>query len=82
VLTPMLIRGAWGLPALGIIVAPISNTIATTIGLVGLLVYLERPDNPLAFGKLRHYLGIEVPLLLTLVRIGIPTGLLARSCAK
>ena len=26
------------------------------------LVYLEKTDNPLAFGKLRHYLGIEMPL--------------------
>ena len=31
--------------------------------------------NPLAFGKLRHYLGIEMPLLMTLVRLGIPTGI-------
>jgi putative MATE family efflux protein len=75
VLTPLLIRGAWGLPGLGIIAAPISNIVATAIGLIGLLVYLERTDNPLAFGKLRHYLGIDVPLLLTLVRIGIPTGI-------
>ncbi|HEY5340824.1 MAG TPA: MATE family efflux transporter [Candidatus Aquilonibacter sp.] len=74
-LTPPLIRGAWGIPALGIIAAPISNIVATTIGLIGLLVFLERTDNPLAFGKLRHYLGIEVPLLLTLIRIGIPTGI-------
>jgi putative MATE family efflux protein len=75
VLTPMLIRGAFGLPALGIIAAPISNIISTTCGLIGLLVYLELTDNPLAFGKLRNYLGIEMPLLLTLVRIGVPTGI-------
>jgi putative MATE family efflux protein len=75
VLTPALILGRFGLPSLGIIAAPIANVISTTIGLIGLLVYLEKRDNPLAFSKLRHYLGIEVPLLMTLVRLGIPTGI-------
>ena len=75
VLTPALILGLFGLPSLGIIAAPIANVISTTIGLIGLLVYLEKRDNPLAFSKLRHYLGIEVPLLMTLVRLGIPTGI-------
>jgi putative MATE family efflux protein len=74
VLTPFLIRGGLGVPALGIVAAPVSNVIATAVGLVGLLLYLERTDNPLAFGKLRSYLGIDVPLLMTLVRIGIPSG--------
>ncbi len=75
VLTPALILGWFGIPSLGIIAAPIANVISTTLGLIGLLVYLEKSDNPLAFGKLRHYLGIEVPLLMTLVRLGIPTGI-------
>ena len=75
VLTPLLIRGAFGFPGLGIIAAPISNMISTGLGLIGLLTYLERSDNPLALGKVRHYLRIEMPLLLTLIRIGIPTGI-------
>src|ERR1700677_5091950 len=50
VLTPLLIRGAFGLPGIGIIAAPISNMISTGIGLAGLLIFLERTDNPLAFG--------------------------------
>jgi putative MATE family efflux protein len=75
ILTPLLIRGAFGFAGLGIVAAPIANAIATAIGLVALLVYLERRDNPLAFSKLRRYLGIEVPLLLTLVRIGVPTAI-------
>jgi putative MATE family efflux protein len=74
VLTPFLIRGGLGVPALGIVAAPLSNVISTTIGLAGLLVYLEYSDNPLAFGKLRRFLGIDVPLLMTLIRIGIPSG--------
>jgi putative MATE family efflux protein len=75
ILTPLLIHGAFGLPPLGIIAAPIANIVSTTIGLAGLLIYLERSDNPLAFSKLRHYLGIEMPLLITLFRLGIPTGI-------
>jgi len=75
VLSPVLILGLFGAPQLGIIAAPIANVISTTLGMIGLLVYLEKSDNPLAFGKLRHYLGIEMPLLLTLVRIGVPTGI-------
>jgi putative MATE family efflux protein len=75
VLTPVMILGLFGVHPLGIIAAPIANVISTTVGLIGLLVYLEKSDNPLAFGKLRHYLGIEMPLLITLVRLGIPTGI-------
>jgi putative MATE family efflux protein len=74
VLTPALILGWFG-PSLGIVSAPIANIISTTLGLAGLLIYLERSDSPLAFSKLRHYLGIDVPLLMTLVRIGVPTGI-------
>jgi putative MATE family efflux protein len=74
-LTPLLIHGAFGLPPLGISSAPIANMIATTVGLVGLLIALERSDSPLAFSKLRNYLGIEMPLLITLVRLGVPTGI-------
>jgi putative MATE family efflux protein len=75
VLTPFLILGPFGVHSMGIIAAPIANVISTTVGLIGLLIYLEKSDNPLAFGKLRHYLGIEMPLLITLVRLGIPTGI-------
>jgi putative MATE family efflux protein len=74
-LTPLLIAGAFGLPALGVIGAPIGNITATAIGTIGLMVWLEIRGNPLAFGKLRHALGLDLPLLITLFRIGIPTGL-------
>ncbi len=73
-LTPVLIHGAFGLPALGLIAAPIANVIATTIGIVGMLIYLQMRDHPLALGKLRGSLAIDLPILGTLVRIGVPTG--------
>ncbi len=72
--TPMLIRGAFGLPALGLIAAPIANISATFIGIVGMLIYLEWRDHPLAFSKLRGSLNIDLPILKTLIRIGVPTG--------
>jgi putative MATE family efflux protein len=76
ILTPLLIRGGlFGMPSLGIIAAPIANTTSTAIGLIGLLIYLEKRDSPLALSKLRNYFGIEMPLLITLVKLGIPTGI-------
>jgi putative MATE family efflux protein len=73
-LTPLLIRGAFGLPALGLIAAPIANVSATLIGLVGMGIFLEWRDHPLAFGKVRRKLGLDLPILKTLIRIGVPTG--------
>jgi putative MATE family efflux protein len=74
-MTPMLIAGWFGLPVLGLVAAPVANGIATAISIVGLLVYLERRHHPLAFGRLRGALAIEVDLLITLVRIGVPTSI-------
>ena len=73
-LTPALIRGVLGLPALGLIAAPIASMIATTLGIIGMLIYMQWRDHPLAFGKIRRSLGIDVPVLVALVRIGVPTG--------
>jgi putative MATE family efflux protein len=75
ILTPVLIIGPFGLHGLGIRSAPIANSTGTIVGLIGLLLYLERIDSPLAFSKVRHYLGIEMPLLRTLVKLGVPTGI-------
>ena len=74
-LTPVLILGVVGLPPLGLMAAPIASNIATFIGIVGLLAYLEWRGHPLAFGKISRSLAIDVPVLATLVRIGVPTGL-------
>jgi putative MATE family efflux protein len=73
-LTPPLIRGSFGLPALGIIAAPIASGIATLLGLAGLALYFELRHNPLALSKIRHGLRLDLDVLRNLVRIGIPTG--------
>ena len=75
VMTPLLIHGVAGIPPLGVIAAPISNITATALGLIGMLVWLERRDNPLALGKLLPFLRIDVPVLTTLIKIGLPTGI-------
>jgi putative MATE family efflux protein len=73
-LTPVLIRGGFGLPALGLIAAPIANITATFAGIVGMLIFLEWRGHPLAFGKVRRAMGLDLPILKTLIRIGVPTG--------
>jgi len=73
-LTPALIRGAFGLPHLGIASAPISNTVGMAIGMAGQLVWLELRKNPLAPSTVLAHCWIERSILMKLVRIGIPTG--------
>ena len=74
IMTPLLIRGVFGLPPLGVIAAPISNMSATAIGVIGLVVWLEIRKNPLALGKLGGHLRIDMAVLVSLIKIGIPTG--------
>lgn len=74
VMTPLLIRGTFGLPALGVIAAPISNMSATALGVIGLVIWLEIRNNPLALRKLAPHLRIDIPVLVNLIKIGIPTG--------
>jgi len=73
-LTPALIRGAFGIPPLGLIAAPIASMTATSLGIVAMLIYLQRRDHALAFGTFRRSMGIDLPTLRALVRIGVPTG--------
>ena len=75
VFTPLLILGKLGMPPLGIVSAPISQMASTSIGIIGLLIYLERIDSPLAFSTLRRHLGIHVPTLKMLLKLGVPTGI-------
>jgi putative MATE family efflux protein len=76
VITPALIRGWLGLPQLGIVSAAVATIVANFIALIFLLVALALEKNPLAFNMsvVRH-MNVDLRLLGTLVRIGIPTGL-------
>ena len=73
-LTPMLIKGTFGLPQLGVISAPIANTISMAIGVVGQLVWLQIHDSPLAPGKVLPAWRLDWKILSQVTRIGLPTG--------
>jgi putative MATE family efflux protein len=76
IVTPALIEGWLGLPRLGVVAAAASNIVASAVALAFLLIALAAEKNPLALdaGLLRH-MRLEAKLLITLVRIGIPTGI-------
>lgn len=76
VVTPALIRGWFGLPQLGVVSAAVSALVATTLGLVLLVIYLRVKHHPLAFdAETIHDLKINWPIFVQIVRIGIPTGI-------
>ncbi len=76
VLTPAFIRGWLGLPQFGVASAAVASTLATIVGLAGLLVVLARRNDPLAFdGAMFRELRINPTILVALVRIGLPTGI-------
>lgn len=76
IFTPALISGWLGLPRLGVTSAAVANIVASTVALVYMLIALAVEKNPLALDRsiVRH-MKLDIPLLVALVRIGIPTGL-------
>jgi putative MATE family efflux protein len=75
VMTPALILGWAGLPHMGVLSAAIANITGTVVGLGFLLAALARAKNPLALDlSIVRHMRIELELLRTLLRIGIPTG--------
>ena len=76
ILTPALIRGWFGLPQLGILAAAYGSIVANTIALIYLLVALKLERNPLAIDmSIVRHMKLEPRLLVTLLKLGIPTGL-------
>jgi putative MATE family efflux protein len=76
VLTPAFIRGWFGLPQFGVGSAAAASTLATLIGLAGLLVVLSARKDPLAFDRaMLRELRIRPAILAALMRIGLPTGI-------
>ena len=74
--TPVFILGWFGLPAFGTNGAAVGNIVSTALALAGLLVYLARSKNPLAFdGEMVKNLRLRPALVATIARIGIPTSL-------
>ncbi|WBL79080.1 MATE family efflux transporter [Bradyrhizobium xenonodulans] len=75
ILTPMLIRGAFGSPAAGITSPAWAAAIANTLTLIVLAVYLRRKQHALApdAALLRH-LRLNRPVLGKVLGIGLPSA--------
>jgi MATE family, multidrug efflux pump len=74
--TPALIRGWFGLPQLGVASAAVATLASNIAGLAVMLAFLRSIRHPLSFDReTASDLIIDVGLLKTIVRIGVPTGL-------
>ncbi|MDQ2857191.1 MAG: MATE family efflux transporter [Candidatus Eremiobacteraeota bacterium] len=74
-LTPALIVGWFGLPALRTNGAAVGNIVSTALSLAGLLLYLGKVRHPLAFDReMLANLRLRPKLVATIARIGIPTS--------
>ncbi len=74
--TPMLIRGWFGLPTLGVASVAISGLLSTLVAFPALLWHLRRTGNPLAFdSEMARDMIFDRRILMLVLRIGIPTGL-------
>ncbi|MBV8792046.1 MAG: MATE family efflux transporter, partial [Pseudolabrys sp.] len=75
VFTPALIQGWLGLPQFGVASAALAAIVANALALAYLLVTLAVEKSPLALGmSVVRYMKLTPKLLLTLLKIGIPTG--------
>lgn len=75
-LNPLLIRGMWGLPELGIAGSAVATFIAQGFSLVLLLVYLYRKQYFLRITRTDlHLLTLNWALIRTLIQKGLPMGL-------
>jgi len=75
ILTPSFIKGWFGLPAFGVTGSAIASTISTFLGLVGLLIVLERRKDVLKFdGSMIRHLRVRWAIFRQVIRIGLPTG--------
>lgn len=74
-LTPAFIRGWLGLPQLGVTSAAWASLWGNSAACAWLAWHLRRKQHMVAFGALRPYFHFNGPLLKTVARLGIPTGL-------
>jgi putative MATE family efflux protein len=75
-LTPALIQGWFGLPALGVVGAPYGNLAACAVTLAALLLWLKRRAHPMAPDRaFLAALRFDPRIAVRLFRIGVPAGL-------
>jgi putative MATE family efflux protein len=76
VLTPALIRGWAGLPAVGVLAGAYATIVSFLLALVWLAGHLLRQKHPLApDGVFIRHLWIDWRILRTVLRVGVPTGI-------
>jgi MATE family, multidrug efflux pump len=75
-LTPILIRGLFGLPALGVASAAYAAAISSFLTLIWLHAHLIRRQHPLAFdATFRRAMRLDPVLLRIVLRLGIPAAI-------
>lgn len=75
VVTPALILGWGGLPKIGVDAAAVAFIFGFVIALAFLFFFLRARNSPLApDAALARHLRIRLPMLLTILRLGIPAG--------
>jgi putative MATE family efflux protein len=76
VVTPVLIRGWFGLPQLGVASAAWASAVSSLVTLVWLNIHLRRRGHALAFDALfLRSMRLDGPLLKTVLRLGIPAAI-------
>jgi putative MATE family efflux protein len=74
--TPMLIRGWFGLPQLGVASAACASAVSSFVTLVWLNIHLRRSGHALAFDAMfLRSMRLDGALLRTVLRLGIPTAI-------
>ena len=74
-LTPALLLGWAGLPRLGTVGAAWASFAGNAAAVSWIFWHLHRRGHMLAPAAVKSHLGLDKPLLKTVVRLGIPTGL-------
>ena len=73
--TPMLIRGSFGLPKLGVEIGAVASILSFLLALVWLAWFLRRRRHPLApDAVLLRGLVIDRAILVAVLKIGLPSG--------
>jgi putative MATE family efflux protein len=76
VITPALIEGWFGLPRIGVLAAAVAFIAGFVVVLVFLFFYLNWRKSPMApDATLIRHLGINIPVLKLVLKLGIPAGI-------
>jgi putative MATE family efflux protein len=76
IITPVLIKGLFGLPAMGIVAPAIATHISYCAVLIFLYVYLKMRNHPLKMdASLRQQIRYQPEICKLILKLGVPTGI-------